>query len=86
MEKLQKRGECGKLIVKDGWLMCPSCRRRKVLQVRPDTTAKISSSIAEIAGRRRWWISNRASALRASADDQAPYGRSSVLAFCFARR
>ena len=40
MEKLQKRGECGKLIVKDGWLMCPSCRRRKVLQVRPDTTAK----------------------------------------------
>ena len=26
MEKLQNRGECGKLIVKDGWLKCPSCR------------------------------------------------------------
>ena len=40
MKKLQTEPECGKLIVKDGWLMCPSCRRRKVLQVRPETSAK----------------------------------------------
>ncbi|OUO36423.1 hypothetical protein B5F88_13980 [Flavonifractor sp. An306] len=40
MKKLKAERECGKLVVKDGWLMCPSCRRRKVLQVRPETTAK----------------------------------------------
>ena len=40
MKKLQTEPECGKLTVKDGWLMCPSCRRRKVLQVRPETSAK----------------------------------------------
>ena len=38
MEKLQNRGECGKLIVKDGWLKCPSCRKR-LLRVERDTAA-----------------------------------------------
>lgn len=32
--------ERGKLIVKDGYLVCPACRRRKILQIRPDTSAK----------------------------------------------
>ena len=40
MEKLQKRGECGKLIVKDGWLMCPKCGRMKVLRIEAETTAR----------------------------------------------
>lgn len=29
----------GKLVVKDGWLLCPACQRGKVLKVRSDTTA-----------------------------------------------
>lgn len=37
---MQSNAQHGKLVIKDGWLMCPSCRRRKVLQLRPDTTAK----------------------------------------------
>lgn len=40
MKKLKTTSEYGKLIVKDGWLICPFCRRRKILQVRPETTAK----------------------------------------------
>lgn len=39
MELLQKQEEAGKLVVKDGWLICPACRRRKILRVRQDTTA-----------------------------------------------
>ena len=31
--------ECGKLIIKDGWLICPGCRKR-VLRVEQDTAAK----------------------------------------------
>ncbi len=26
--------------MKGGWLLCPACGRQKVLQVRPDTSAK----------------------------------------------
>ena len=37
---LQAQRECGKLTVKDGWLMCPSCGRGKVLKVREDTEVK----------------------------------------------
>ena len=32
--------KCGKLTVKDGWLMCPVCGRGKVLKVRDDTEVK----------------------------------------------
>lgn len=39
MKKLQTEPECGKLIVKDGWLICPHCRKR-LLRVRPDTAAR----------------------------------------------
>lgn len=37
---LQGQANCGKLTVKDGWLMCPACGRGKVLKVRKDTEAK----------------------------------------------
>lgn len=37
---LQGKVNCGKLTVKDGWLMCPACGRGKVLKVRKDTEAK----------------------------------------------
>lgn len=42
MEKdlLQKKTETSKLVVKDGWLICPVCRRRKILRVREDTYAR----------------------------------------------
>ena len=29
-----------KLVVKDGWLMCPLCQRGKVLKIRSDTRAE----------------------------------------------
>lgn len=40
MEKLQKRGECGKLIVKDGWVICPKCKTMKLLRLPPDGKVK----------------------------------------------
>ena len=32
--------DCGSLIVKDGWLMCPACGAQKVLRVYPETLGK----------------------------------------------
>ena len=37
---LQSQGKCGKLTVKDGWLLCPVCGKQKVLRLTPGTTAK----------------------------------------------
>lgn len=37
---MQDKVSCGKLTVKDGWLMCPACGRGKVLKVRRDTEVK----------------------------------------------
>ena len=30
--------ESAKMIVKDGWVMCPVCGKGKILKVNPDTT------------------------------------------------
>ena len=40
MEKLQNRGECGKLIVKDGWVICPKCKTMTLLRLPPDGKVK----------------------------------------------
>ena len=36
---MQYRAKCGKLIMRDGWLICPHCRKR-LLRVGPDTAAR----------------------------------------------
>lgn len=40
LKKLQSDGEHGKLIVRDGWLICPVCNKGRVLKLRPDTAAQ----------------------------------------------
>ncbi len=30
--------ECGKLVVKNGWVLCPICGKGKILPVNPDST------------------------------------------------
>lgn len=35
---LQPERECGKLIVKDNWVMCPVCRKGKLIKLRGDST------------------------------------------------
>ena len=34
---MQNEKECGKMSTKDGYLLCPICRRQKVLRLLPDT-------------------------------------------------
>lgn len=38
---MQEQRNCGKLIVKDGWVTCPVCRRNiHLVKIRPDTEAR----------------------------------------------
>ena len=37
---LQHASNCGKLIIKDGYVMCPSCKLRTSQAVRPETVAR----------------------------------------------
>ena len=37
---MQSNMRCGKLVIKDGWVICPVCRKGKLLKLRPDTTAQ----------------------------------------------
>lgn len=39
LKRLQNTAQCGKLITRDGWIICPVCRKGKLLKVLPDTTA-----------------------------------------------
>lgn len=41
MERLQNTPQCGKLIVKDGWVTCPVCKRNhRLIRVEPETEAR----------------------------------------------
>lgn len=35
---MQTASEHAKMIVKDGWVMCPVCGKGKILKINPDTT------------------------------------------------
>lgn len=37
---LQSRAECIKIQIRDGWLICPRCRRFKLARIRADTWAR----------------------------------------------
>ena len=37
---LQFQSECGKIQIRDGWLICPRCNRGRVLRVTPETSAQ----------------------------------------------
>lgn len=37
---MQSNMRCGKLSVKDGWVICPVCGKGKILKLRPDTTTR----------------------------------------------
>ena len=37
---MQSNMRCGKIIVRDGWVICPVCQKGKLLKVRADTTAR----------------------------------------------
>ena len=37
---MQSNMRCGKIIVRDGWVICPVCQKGKLLKVRADTTAQ----------------------------------------------
>ena len=37
---MQTKNNCGKLVVKDGWYVCPNCQQRSHQYIRPDTVAQ----------------------------------------------
>ena len=37
---MQSNMRCGKIIVRDGWVICPVCQRGKLLKVHADTNAR----------------------------------------------
>lgn len=51
MKVLQELEKRGKLTVKDGWLICPMCRKGKVLKVREDTEVKNLEVHCKLCGR-----------------------------------
>lgn len=40
MKKLQSTSDYGRLIIKDGWVLCPVCGKGKLLLTRPDTAVR----------------------------------------------
>lgn len=47
---LQSKRNDGKLVTKDGWLMCPRCGRGKVLRLNPKTRAISLTVYCKICG------------------------------------
>lgn len=39
-KQLQNSPACGIIQVKDGWLICPRCNRKRLLRIRPDTQCR----------------------------------------------
>ena len=37
---MQSNMRCGKIIVRDGWVICPVCRKGKLLKLLPDTAVR----------------------------------------------
>lgn len=37
---MQKPEKNGKIIARDGWILCPVCGRKKILQISPSTVAR----------------------------------------------
>lgn len=41
MKRLQSAPACGKLVIRDGWVTCPVCKRNhRLIRVEPETEAK----------------------------------------------
>lgn len=47
---MQSGTKAGKLIVKDGWLLCPTCGRGKVLKLNPGTRAVDLTVFCKVCG------------------------------------
>lgn len=47
---MQVNVKSAKLIVKDGWLICPRCGRGKVLKLNPGTRAKDLTVFCKVCG------------------------------------
>lgn len=35
---MQANNSCDKLVIKNGWVICPICGKGKILKINPDTT------------------------------------------------
>ena len=36
---MQNKPKNGNIVTRDGWVVCPACGRKKILQISPDTVA-----------------------------------------------
>lgn len=48
---MQSKRNDGRLVTKDGWLMCPRCGRGKVLRLNPKTRATALTVYCKVCGR-----------------------------------
>ena len=61
---MQKQTETGKLVVKDGWLICPVCGNKRLFRLEAET-----EFTAGTVKPRFFWTSHEAGALNAGASD-----------------
>ncbi len=48
---MQSTTKPAKLVVKDGWLLCPRCHRGKVLKLNPGTRARDLTVFCKVCGK-----------------------------------